>query len=208
MTSAQTELEASIMRNFLLGLAAAVLVLPLAAFCYVRFGFVDPRADTEIGVLERRFAMPSLDAALDRHAPDTQNPIQPTDPNLTAGMTIYQAHCASCHGDIHRPHGTLADALYPRAPQFVEDAPDMPENQNFYIIQHGVRMSGMPAWKQTLGEQEMWQVTTFLSHIDKLSPQVSAAWKTAAGGSQDTDPSHHGSKMDRKDKRSMDMPMH
>jgi mono/diheme cytochrome c family protein len=144
MTSAQAELEASIMRNFLLGFTVAVLFLPLAAFCYVRFGFVDPRADTEVGVLEKKLAMPSLDAALDRHAPDTQNPIQPTDPNLTAGMTIYQAHCASCHGDTHRPLGMLAEALYPRAPQFVEDTPDMPENHNFYIIQHGVRMSGMP----------------------------------------------------------------
>jgi len=196
------------MRNFLLGFTAAVLVLLLVAFCYVRFGFVDPRADTEVGVLEKKLAMPSLDAALDRHAPDTQNPIQPTDPNLTAGMTIYQGHCASCHGDIHLPHGMLAEALYPRAPQFVEDAPDMPENQNFYIIQHGVRLSGMPAWKHTLSEQEMWQVTTFLSHIDKLPPQVSTAWKAAAGGSENADSSRDGSKMDMKDKRNMDMPMH
>jgi len=196
------------MRNFLLGFMAALLVFPLAAFCFVRFGFVDPRADTEVGMLEKKLAMPSLDAALDRHAPDTQNPIQPTDLNLTAGMTIYQAHCASCHGDTHRPHGMLAEALYPQAPQFVEDVPDMPDNQNFYIIQHGVRMSGMPGWKQTLSEQEMWQVTTFLSHIDKLSPQVSAAWKAAAGGSENADSSHDGSKMDMKDKSSMDMPMH
>ena len=128
--------------------------------------------------------------------------------NLVAGMTIYQANCASCHGDAHRPHGVLADALYPRAPQFIEDAPDMPENQNFYIIQHGIRLSGMPAWKQALNEQEMWRVTAFLSQMDKLPPQVSAAWKTAAGGSQSDDSSHDGSKIEMKDKKSMDMPMH
>jgi mono/diheme cytochrome c family protein len=57
----------------------------------------------------------------------------------------------------------------------------MPENQNFYIIQHGIRLSGMPAWKQTLSEQEMWQVTTFLSHMDKLPPQISDEWKAVAG---------------------------
>ena len=60
----------------------------------------------------------------------------------------------------------------------------MPENQNFYIIQHGIRLSGMPAWKQAFSDSEMWQVTTFLSHMDKLPPDVSAAWKTAAGGAQ------------------------
>jgi mono/diheme cytochrome c family protein len=196
------------MPKFLLGFVVAVLVVLLTGYCYVRGGFVDPRADTEVGVLERKVAMPSLDAAVDRHAPEARNPIQPTDANLTAGMTIYQANCAGCHGDIHHPHGMLADALYPRAPQFAEDAPDMPENQNFYIIQHGVRMSGMPAWKQALTEQEMWQVTTFLSHMDRLTPQVSASWKSAAGGSQDEGSSPDGPNMDMKDKGSMSMPTH
>ncbi len=196
------------MRNSLLGFTLGVMVALSAVLCYVRFGFVDPRADKEVGLLERKIAMPSLDAAVDRHASEAQNPVQATDANLITGMRIYQANCASCHGDIHRPRGIFADAFYPRAPQFVEDPPDMPDNQNFYIVQHGVRLSGMPAWKQTLTEQEMWQVTTFLSHMDKLTPQVSAAWKTATGGSQVEGSSHDGSTMDMNDKKSMGMPMH
>ena len=124
--------------------------------------------------------MPSLDAAVDRRAPEARNPIPPTDDNLTAGMKLYQTNCASCHGDINQPHGRFADALYPRAPEFVEDAPDMPENQNFYIIQHGIRLSGMPAWQRILSEQQLWQVTTFMSHMNKLPPQISAAWKASA----------------------------
>ena len=196
------------MIKFLLGLVFGVLVVFLGGYCYVRGGFVDTRADTEVGLLEKKMAMPSLDAAVDRHAPEAQNPIQPTDANLTSGMTIYQTNCASCHGDIHHPHSMLADALYPRAQQFVEDAPDMPENQNFYIVQHGVRLSGMPAWKQALREQEMWQVITFLSHMDKLSPQVSAAWKSAAGGSQNGGSFHEGPNTDMKDKGSMRMATH
>src|SRR5487761_289476 len=38
-------------------------------------------------------------------------------------------------------------------------------DQNFYIIQHGIRLSGMPAWKQSLSDQQIWQLTTFLSHM-------------------------------------------
>jgi mono/diheme cytochrome c family protein len=72
-------------------------------------------------------------------------------------------------------------AFYPRAPQFMEDTPDMPENQNFFIIQHGVRLSGMPAWNGSLKEQEMWQATTFLSHMDKLPPQIAEQWRALAG---------------------------
>jgi thiosulfate dehydrogenase len=195
------------MSRFLLGFAIAVVLVPLALFCSVRFGFIDPRADAEPGSLETKIAMPALDASVDRRAPAVMNPIQTTDENLIAGMKIYQSTCAGCHGDIGHPHTVFGDSFYPRAPQFVEDAPDMPENQNFYIVQHGVRLSGMPAWKSFLKEQEMWQVTTFLSHMDKLSPQVMAAWKTAAGSADAGSSADVGTKSETKEK-SMDMPAH
>jgi mono/diheme cytochrome c family protein len=170
------------MRRFLPGFIAAVVIVLVAEFLWVRLGFVDPRADVAESALERAIAMPSLDASVHRHASEARNPVAATDINLFAGMKVYQTNCASCHGDIHQPHGVLADALYPRAPQFMEDTPDMPENQNFYIIRHGIRMSGMPAWNSSLKEQEMWQVTTFLSHMDKLPPEVAEQWKAIAGG--------------------------
>ena len=158
------------MVRFLLGFVTAVVVVLLGLFCYVRFGFVDPRADTEVGMLESKVAMPALDASVDRRAPDARNPIQPTDDNLIAGMKVYQTDCAGCHGDINHAHSPFGDAFYPRAPQFGEDAPDMPENQNFYIIEHGIRWSGMPAWDKTLNDTQMWQLVTFLSNIEKLPP--------------------------------------
>lgn len=195
------------MAKFIFGFAVAVIVLLSAGFCYVRFGFMDPRADIPVNSLESKIAMPSLDAAVDRRAAETQNPVQPTDENFLAGMKIYQTNCASCHGDVNRPHGMLAESLYPRAPQFLEDAPDMPENQNFFIVQHGIRMSGMPSWKQVLNEQQIWQVVTFLSHINKLPPQVSDVWKAAAGGSTGENPATHASPMNMKDKKVMKMPM-
>jgi len=172
------------MFKFFLGFVAAVVVVLAGAFCYVRFGFIDPRADLPVNWLESKVAMPALDASVDRRASETHNPIQPTDTSLIAGMKIYQSSCAGCHGDIQHSHSAFGDAFYPRAPQFVEDPPDMTEDQNFYIIQHGVRLSGMPGWKGVFKEKELWQVTTFLSHMDKLSPQVSAEWKVAAAVTQ------------------------
>jgi mono/diheme cytochrome c family protein len=168
------------MQRFLLGFIAAVVIVLLGEFLWVRLGFVDSRADVPESVLERKVAMPSLDASLDRHAGEARNPIAAADASLLAGMKIYQTNCAACHGDPRQPHGALADSFYPRAPQFMEDAADMPENQNFYVIQHGIRLSGMPGWKSTLSEQEIWQVTTFLGHMDKLSPELSEQWRAIA----------------------------
>ena len=168
------------MRKFWLGFVVAAVAVLMAEFVFVRFGFVNPRADISVNPVEKAIAMPALDAAVDRYAPELKNPVTPTNDNLIAGMKLYQTNCSSCHGDIRRPDGMFADALYPRAPQFVKDAPDMPENQNFYIIQHGVRLSGMPGWRQVFSDQQIWQLTTFLSHMDKLPPQVATQWKDAA----------------------------
>jgi mono/diheme cytochrome c family protein len=196
------------MLKFLLGFAVAVVVVLTVGFCYVRFGFIDPRGDLPVDWLESKIAMPALDAAVDRRAPEAHNPFQPTDANLIAGMKIYQSSCAGCHGDIQHSRTAFGDVFYPRAPQFAEDAPDMPENQNFYIIQHGIRLSGMPAWKAALSEQETWQVTTFLSHMDKLPAQVSEAWKTAATAIDGASSSPDTTKPETRNKESMSMPMH
>lgn len=193
------------MKNFFLGFGVAVILVVTALYCYVRFGFVDPRADVSVNWLESKIAMPALDAAVDRRAPATHNPLQPSDANLMAGMKIYQTNCAGCHGDIRHTHSAFGDSFYPRAPQFAEDAPDMPENQNFYIIQHGIRLSGMPAWQRALGEQQTWQVTTFLSHMEQLSPQISEAWKAEAASTQGANSSPDAPTDEAKDKKSMSM---
>jgi|SRR5215472_223984 len=179
------------MLRFLIGFLSAILVVALGTLSYVRFGFVDPRADGPISGLEEKIAMPSLDASVARHAADTRNPLDPNDANLIAGMKIYQTHCATCHGDVNQPRGMLARAFYPRAPQFVEDSPDMPENQNYYIIQHGIRLSGMPAWGRLLNVQQIWEVTTFLSHMNELPPAVSNQWRVVAPSPAEGDSSSH-----------------
>ena len=171
------------MRKFWLGFVTAAVVLLVAGFGSVRFGLVNPRADIPVGALESGIAMPALDASVDHRAPELRNPVSASDENLAAGMRMYQKHCSNCHGDPAHQQASLAEALYPRPPQFMHDAPDMPENQNFYILLHGIRYSAMPAWKQTYNEQQIWQITTFLSHMNKLPPVVLAQWQAAAGAS-------------------------
>jgi mono/diheme cytochrome c family protein len=125
-------------------------------------------ADAEPSGLEAKLAMEAVDRSTDRHAPDMKNPVPATEENLAAGARLYSNHCAGCHGVPSNPDSAFADSFYPPVPGFFKDALDMPENQNFYIIQHGIRWSGMPAWNRTLDEMQTWQVVAFLSHMQKL----------------------------------------
>lgn len=158
------------MKNFILGILFTLIALAVAAGYYAYRGYVDMRADQEPSPLESKLAMSAMDASADRHAPDVKNPVSATEDSLVAGAKIYINHCAGCHGVPSNAETSLGKSFYPPAPQFFKDAPDMPDNENFYVIQHGVRWTGMPAWNKTLSEQEMWQVTGFLSAIGKLPP--------------------------------------
>jgi mono/diheme cytochrome c family protein len=109
-----------------------------------------------------------MDESTDRRAPDVKNPLQPTDETLVAGAKLYRDNCAGCHGDPTNMATQLGDSFNPPAPQFWMDTPDMPDYQNFYIIEHGVRWTGMPAWKKKFNDTQIWQIVTLLGHLDKL----------------------------------------
>jgi thiosulfate dehydrogenase len=47
-----------------------------------------------------------------------------------------------------------------------------PEGATYWVVTHGIRLSGMPAFEDTLSDLERWQVTMLLAHADKLPPRV------------------------------------
>ena len=121
--------------------------------------------------MEEHLAMSAVDASTERNAPEMKNPVPADESNLVAGAKLYLDHCAGCHGVPSNPESQFGRSFNPPVPAFFKEAPDMPENQNFYIIQHGIRWSGMPAWKNTLNETQTWQLVTFLSNVEKLPPR-------------------------------------
>ena len=64
----------------------------------------------------------------------------------------------------------IEESYYPPVPRFMEDAHDMPENENFYIISHGIRFTGMPGWGKNFCDDQIWRLTSFLSQSGKLPP--------------------------------------
>jgi len=169
------------MGKFLLGVVITLAVLVLVVLGVAMLGLFPTAANVEPSRFERHIAMSAVDNSMDRHAPRLSNPLTPTDSNLVDGMKLYTMNCALCHGGLDRKPSTLSNSFYPPPPNFVSDPPDDPEWHIFYTIRTGVRYTGMPAWDKTLNDQEMWKITMFLSHMDKLPPAVQEYWKTSFG---------------------------
>src|SRR3954470_3135499 len=168
------------MGKFIGGIVFTLLVSVIGGYIVLKFGMVNIAADQTPSRLERRMAGTALDAAVEKRAADLKNPLEATDANLTEGMHIYVQNCAGCHGSPKEPDSVFGSSFNPHVPQFMKRAPDMPDNENFYITKHGVRLTGMPAWGKLFDDDKLWKVTTFLSHMDKLPPAVDQQWHATA----------------------------
>jgi thiosulfate dehydrogenase len=160
------------MGKFIFAMIVGVAIFLGGAYLYAKLGFVDIRADQKPSGFENRLAGGAMDASTEKHAPRQKNPLPPTQETLLAGARLYRDDCAGCHGSPVNPASDFGSSFYPPVPQFFKDAPDMPEHQNFYIIKHGVRWTGMPAWGHIMTDSEIWQVVTMLSHLQKLPPEI------------------------------------
>jgi thiosulfate dehydrogenase len=169
------------MGKLILGVVVTLLVLTLGGLGLAILGFIPTNANVAPPHFEKRIANTALDASMERHAPRVANPVPPSDQSFEDGMKLYTMNCAVCHGGLDRKPVSLSNSFYPPAPNLVSDPPDDPEWHVFYAIRTGVRYTGMPSWEKTLSQQDMWKITSFLSHMEKLPPAVQDYWKTSFG---------------------------
>ena len=172
-------------KAFLSGIVATILIALLCAYLVIRVGLIPANADAQPGALESWAAGTSLDATLDHEAPKGPNPVALTDANLVAGVNLYAEHCAVCHGTAKgdASASSVAKGLYPAPPQLATDGvEDDPEGFSFWKIAHGIRWTGMPSWRGTLTDEQIWTLALFLKHMDKLPPAAQQAWNNVKNG--------------------------
>jgi mono/diheme cytochrome c family protein len=176
------------MGRFFAGIATPLVVLVVAGFVAITFGYVPARADQSPMPLERWAAHTSLDATIEREQPQPPYPYGPvTDATLVAGAKGYMANCSVCHGSGTGEPSNIAQGLYVAAPQFAKHGvDDDPTGETYWKIEHGIRFTGMPAFVGLLSEEQIWQIAYFLKNGTKtgavtLSPAVAKIWNQPHG---------------------------
>jgi len=165
-------------RGFVNGIVFTIALLIAAALVAIFDGVLPAGADNKPSKIEAWVARTSLHATITRDAKSLTNPLQPTHDNLAAGVKLYGENCAVCHGASDGKPSDIAQGLNIKAPQLATDGvEDDPEPGIYWKIAHGIRFSAMPSFKKTLAEDDLWRVTMFLKHMDKLPSAVDAQWK-------------------------------
>jgi mono/diheme cytochrome c family protein len=173
----------------LIGVLALTGTAALAVGVWLYAGGISARAAP--GRVETAVARQLRQVAIPGAARRLQNPAAETAETLRSGLEHFADHCAVCHDNDGSGQTEMGRGLYPRPPDLRAQATQSLSNgELFYIIEHGVRFTGMPAWSTGTreGEEASWHLVQFIRHLPKitaaeleqmkaLNPKSAAEWK-------------------------------
>ena len=151
----------------LVGLA----LLGAAAFVYAGFfnvGADDPHSPLVHAVLETARMRSIQTRAAGIVVPGGYD----TEENVVSAAGHFAEHCATCHGTPANKPDAFAEGMYRRPPSLTRASEKYTPAELFWIMKHGIKMSGMPAMADD-GDPMLWSTVAFVQRIPHLNGRVS-----------------------------------
>lgn len=142
------------------GLALLGLAVVLVLFSFWRENWAANQAP---GRVEQWLAGWLLSGS--RDVADRPNPLPATAANLAEGREIYEQQCAFCHGLDGRGAGQHGVQFYPPVPSLLPPQNQLSDSQMHYVIQRGIRYTGMPSFANILDSDEIWKVVLWVRRL-------------------------------------------
>ena len=126
----------------------------------------------EPGRFETTIARSLRSTVIPRESRRLKNPVPASAEALEDGLTHFADHCASCHGNDGGGQTAIGRGLYPKAPDMREAATqNLSDGELFYIIENGVKFTGMPGWGDGTPESATasWNLVHFIRRLPHLT---------------------------------------
>ena len=124
--------------------------------------------------LERWIAQEARALALPADAKSKTNPVQNAPEVLAEARAHWADHCFTCHANDGSGETAQGRQMYPPAPDMrLPATQNLTDGELFYIIQNGIRLSGMPAWGSgsARDEEDSWKLVHFIRHLPRLTTE-------------------------------------
>ncbi len=160
------------MKRTLVILAASVLVIGIGAFAFLKIAAGGFSAKAEPTAIEKFAARSARRLAAPSSLKSRQNPAPDTPEVLSDARAHWADHCATCHANNGSGDTEMGRNLYPRAPDMRKsDTQDLSDGELFFVIENGIRLTGMPAWGAgtAQSEQDSWKLVRFIRHLPQVS---------------------------------------
>ncbi len=138
-------------------------------------------ARTQPSALERWAARQARAVALPIGGTERLNPVADSPEVLAEARVHWADHCAGCHSNNGSGTAEMGKHMYPPAPDMRQAATqDLTDGELFYIIQNGIRLTGMPSWGSgtSRDEHDSWKLVRFIRHLPKLTAEEEREMET------------------------------
>ena len=170
--------------RFLRHLFLAIVIIAVAGLAAAAFWLKDGiGANTaEPSALEAAVARRLRSFAIPSSAKAERNPFANDLRAWRSANEHFQEHCALCHDSDGKGRAVVWRSLYPRAPDMTLPATqDLSDGELFYIIQNGVRLTGMPGWSSLHSAEDSWRLVSFVRHLPALTAEELAELASKPG---------------------------
>ncbi|MGA2075506.1 MAG: c-type cytochrome [Terriglobia bacterium] len=120
--------------------------------------------------VETALANMAKDVVIPMEAEDKKDPLPDSQEVLNQGREIFLQSCAICHGADGRGETYVGRNMYP--PAMDMNSPHVQhwsDAELFWIIQNGVRLTGMPSWESSLSQTDTWKLVRFVHNLPRLN---------------------------------------
>ena len=163
------------MKKILLGAVGTLGLGAAAAAALIQIGILDFAADTPHSPVVHRLIEWAREQSIAHRATDIAVPADLSNTSrIRRGAGNYDAMCAECHLAPGIEDSESRKGLYPTPPNLAKPIADSnsTDARRFWIVKHGVKGSGMPAWsKGGMEDEAIWDLTAFLKILPSLSPE-------------------------------------
>ena len=160
-----------IMRTILATLAITFAGVVIAGAVVVYSGFYDIGATTPHWGITDWVIETTRVRSIKAQAAGVTVPSGLNDPaRIPMGTEHFAAHCAVCHGAPGVPKGDIANGLYPQPPDLAVTAGAHSDGELFWILKHGIKMTGMPSWADH-GDEELWATVAFVRKLPGMTQE-------------------------------------
>jgi mono/diheme cytochrome c family protein len=169
----------------ILWLAGALALLAIGAAAFIWSGAYNIAADEPHWPVTVSMLENARDRSIEARLAGIAVPDLGNEALIRAGAGNYDAMCAECHLEPGEDRTELSAGLYPAPPDLGHDGIDDPA-EAFWVIKHGIKMTGMPAWGKSVDDGSIWGIVAFLRQAPGMTEARYDALVESSGGH------HHG----------------
>lgn len=177
--------------GLLAGAVITLVILAAAGLLIIYTGSFNVAATEEHSSLVRWAFHTTMHESVKMRSANISEPKSFSPEMVAAGGPEYAAMCQHCHAGPGVKRSAWASGMRPQPPHLTEEGEHWELRDVFWLVKHGVKMSGMPAFGPSHDDRTLWNIAAFVKELPAMTPEDYASLTRGAHGDAETGQHNH-----------------